>query len=88
MSQIEYQKEIKDIERHLALAQEKLENSRNTAKNYDLAYYLLKDLDRIYNQQDTIRDEIDRREMNEEVEAKRKELSTSMHALPDDLAEE
>ena len=88
MSQIEYQKEIKDIERHLALAQEKLENSRNTAKNYDLAYHLLKDLDRIYNQQDTIRDEIDRREMNKEVDAKRKELSTSMHALPDDLAEE
>ena len=88
MSQIEYQKEIKDIERHLALAQEKLENSRNTAKNYDLAYHLLKDLDRIYNQQDTIRDENDRREMNEEAEAKRKELSTSMHALPDDLAEE
>ena len=88
MSRIEYQKEIKDIERHLALAQEKLENSRNTAKNYDLAYHLLKDLDRIYNQQDTIRDENDRREMNEEAEAKRKELSTSMHALPDDLAEE
>ncbi len=88
MSRIEYQKEIETIERHLALAQEKLENSKNTAKNYDLAYYLLKDLDRIYNQQDTIRDENDRREMDEEVEAKRKELSASMHALPDDLAEE
>ena len=62
-----------------------MENSRNTARNYDIAYYLLNDLDRIYNQQDTIRDEIDRREMNEEVEAKRKELSASMHALPIEL---
>ena len=77
-----------DIEKYLAITQERLENSRNTARNYDIAYYLLNDLDRIYNQQDTIRDEIDRREMNEEVEAKRKELSASMHALPDELGEE
>ena len=83
-----YQKEMGDIEKYLAITQERLENSRNTARNYDIAYYLLNDLDRIYNQQDTIRDEIDRREMNEEVEAKRKELSASMHALPDELGEE
>ncbi len=83
-----YQKEMGDIEKYLAITQERLDISRNTARNYDLAYYLLKDLDRIYNQQDTIRDENDRREMNEEVEAKRKELSASMHALPDELGEE
>ena len=83
-----YQKEMGDIEKYLAITQERLENSRNTVRNYDIAYYLLNDLDRIYNQQDTIRDEIDRREMNEETEAKRKELSTSMHALPDELGEE
>ncbi len=88
MSRTGYQKEMGDIEKYLAITQERLENSRNTARNYDIAYYLLNDLDRIYNQQDTIRDEIDRREMNEEVEAKRKELSASMHALPDELGKE
>ena len=88
MSRTGYQKEMGDIEKYLAITQERLENSRNTVRNYDIAYYLLNDLDRIYNQQDTIRDEIDRREMNEETEAKRKELSASMHALPDELGEE
>lgn len=87
MTRKEYQKEMGDIEKYLAITQEKLDTSRNIVKNYSLAYYLLNDLDRIYNQKDTISDEQERRKTNE-VEAKRKALSASMNALSAGLGEE
>ena len=88
MSEASYQREMSTIERFLAREQLKLDQNRNLANNYEAAYSLLKDLDGLTGQPDNSRDAQDRREREEEITAKRKELASHMDELTDTLATE
>ena len=84
----EYQRELGIIERFLAREQLKLEQNRNILHEYDRAHSLLGDLDRLNNQYDDVRDDIDRQERDEEIAAKRNELQAAMQELPEEMRDE
>ena len=88
MPEASYQREMSTIERFLAREQLKLDQNRNLANNYEAAYSPLKDLDGLTGQPDNSRDAQDRREREEEITAKRKELASHMDELTDTLATE
>ena len=84
----EYQRELGTIERFLAREQLKLEQSRNILQEYNKAYSLLGDLDRLNSQYNDVRDDIDRQERDEEIAAKRNELQAAMQELPEEARDE
>ena len=83
-----YQREMSTIERFLAGEQLKLDQNRNLANNYEVAYSLLKDLDGLTGQTNNSRDAQEREAREEEITAKRKELASHMDELTDTLATE
>ena len=83
-----YQREMSTIERFLAGEQLKLDQNRNLANNYEVAYSLLKDLDGLTGQTNNSRDAQEREAREEEITAKRKELASHMDELTDTLAAE
>ena len=88
LPEAEYQRELGIVERFLAREQLKLEQNRNILHEYDRAHSLLGDLDRLNNQYDDVRDDIDRQERDEEIAAKRNELQAAMQELPEEMRDE
>lgn len=83
-----YQREHANILRHIANQEQAIERNQNLLKSYDAAYNSIMDLRKLNDLLANERDPQIRREINEEIEAKSKELATSRENLNPELLNE
>lgn len=83
-----YQRQETQIFRHLEAEQSRLKGNKQLLKNYELAQTSLTKLDELRTLRSKERDSQIRREIDEEITAREKELESSMGALTDELRQE
>ena len=83
MTEEQYNRELENINNHLATEQEKLQTNAELNRNYNSMLENLRRLDSLNSA--TARDDTDRMEMENERSARLNEVQRAANALPEDL---
>ena len=83
-----YQRQVEQIERHMEQERARLEANRQLLYNYNKASSNIMKLGAVYDLREKEHDPQIRREMDEEIEARQREIADAMGNLTDELAQE